>query len=132
MTAHLGDLEKRIEAMSRLRSQLAQLVATDVPIDGPLTNDLLQVLEEMIMLDTTVQRRISILVYSDIEASYGYLERVFGLGPGQLTATRVDTSFTARSKQATVWCGFTQNLLNSRWPPQVARSHYGEYGRDGR
>ena len=65
--------------------RLAQLVGTSIPIDGPLTDDLLHVLEEMIMLDSTVQRRISILVYSDIEASYGYLERVFGLGPGQLT-----------------------------------------------
>jgi uncharacterized glyoxalase superfamily protein PhnB len=39
----------------------------------------------MTMLETTVQRRISILVYRDLEAAYEYLERVFGLGPGQLT-----------------------------------------------
>ena len=37
------------------------------------------------MLDTTVQRRISILVYSDLEAAYDFLVRVFGLGPGELT-----------------------------------------------
>ena len=34
------------------------------------------------MLDATVQRRISILVYSDLEAAYEFLVRVFGLGPG--------------------------------------------------
>ena len=39
----------------------------------------------MTMLDTTVQRRISILVYSDLGAAYDFLTRVFGLGPGQLT-----------------------------------------------
>ena len=37
------------------------------------------------MLDATVQRRISILVYSDLETAHDYLVRVFGLGPGQLT-----------------------------------------------
>jgi uncharacterized glyoxalase superfamily protein PhnB len=37
------------------------------------------------MLDTTVQRRISILVCADLEAAYEFLVRVFGLGPGQLT-----------------------------------------------
>src|SRR5437764_9655516 len=39
----------------------------------------------MTMLDTTVQRRISILVYADLETAFDYLIRVFGLGPGQLT-----------------------------------------------
>jgi uncharacterized glyoxalase superfamily protein PhnB len=45
----------------------------------------LEVPEEMTMLDATVQRRISILVYSDLEAAFEYLVRVFGLGPGELT-----------------------------------------------
>src|SRR5205823_4136319 len=53
--------------------------------DGPPTEDLLRVVEAMTMLDTTVQRRISILVYIDLEAAYDYLVRVFGLGPGELT-----------------------------------------------
>jgi uncharacterized glyoxalase superfamily protein PhnB len=53
--------------------------------DGALTDDLLEVLEEMTMLDTTVQRRIQILVYADLEAAHDYLVRVFGLGPGELT-----------------------------------------------
>jgi DNA-binding transcriptional MerR regulator/uncharacterized glyoxalase superfamily protein PhnB len=85
MTTHLHDLERRLDAGSRLRARLAQLVASTGTTDGPLTEDLLQVLEEMTMLDTTVQRRISILVYSDLEAAYEFLVRVFGLGPGQLT-----------------------------------------------
>lgn len=37
------------------------------------------------MLDTTVQRTISYLLYADLEPAYDHLVRVFGLGPGQLT-----------------------------------------------
>ena len=37
------------------------------------------------MLDTTVQRRIAVLVYRDLETAFDYLIRVFGLGPGELT-----------------------------------------------
>jgi hypothetical protein len=56
-----------------------------------LTDDLLEVLEDMTMLDTTVQRRISILVYADLEVAYEFLVGVFGLGPGQLTRTQDGT-----------------------------------------
>ena len=37
------------------------------------------------MMDTTVQRRISILVYADLDTAYEFLTRVFLLGPGELT-----------------------------------------------
>ncbi|MCU1428210.1 MAG: hypothetical protein JWL83_2210 [Actinomycetia bacterium] len=85
MSVHLRDLERRLDATAKLRGRLTQLVGSMGTTDGPLTDDLLEVLEEMTMLDTTVQRRISILVYSDLEAAYEYLVRVFGLGPGELT-----------------------------------------------
>lgn len=85
MTTQLADLDHRVEAASRLRTRVAQLVGSTAAPDGPLTEDLLEVLEEMTMLDATVQRRISILVYSDLEAAYEFLVRVFGLGPGELT-----------------------------------------------
>jgi uncharacterized glyoxalase superfamily protein PhnB len=45
----------------------------------------LDVLEAMTMLDTTVQRRISVLVYANLDGAFEYLVRVFGLGPGELT-----------------------------------------------
>jgi MerR family transcriptional regulator, thiopeptide resistance regulator len=84
MAAHLDDIDRRMEVAARLRGQLAQLVGSLHESDGPASEDLLPVLEAMTMLDTTVQRRISILVYSDLEAAYEYLVRVFGLGPGEL------------------------------------------------
>jgi uncharacterized glyoxalase superfamily protein PhnB len=48
------------------------------------TGDLLSVLEDMTMLETTLDRRIAILVYDDIEAAYEYLMNVYGFGPGEL------------------------------------------------
>ena len=85
MATQLADLDRRVEAENKLRNRIATLVGSTAGSDGPLTEDLLEVLEEMTMLDATVQRRISILVYSDLEAAYEYLVRVFGLGPGELT-----------------------------------------------
>jgi DNA-binding transcriptional MerR regulator/uncharacterized glyoxalase superfamily protein PhnB len=85
MATHLKELDRRIEATGRLRARVAQLVGSTTSADVTPTDDLLKVLEEMTMLDTTVQRRIALLVYKDIEAAYDYLIRVFGLGPGQLT-----------------------------------------------
>jgi MerR family transcriptional regulator, thiopeptide resistance regulator len=82
---HLRDLDRRMESEAQLRSRLAQLSASMGDAHGPLTRDLLDILEAMTMLDTTVQRRISILVYHDLEAAHDYLVRVFGLGPGELT-----------------------------------------------
>ena len=105
MATHLRDLEGRLEATARLRSRLAQLVGSMGSTGGPLTDDLLGLLEEMTMLDSTVQRRISILVYSDLEAAHEYLVRVFGLGPGELTATARAASSMASCRPATAWCG---------------------------
>jgi MerR family transcriptional regulator, thiopeptide resistance regulator len=91
MTAHVAELDRRIEAGTRLRGRLSRLVGPEGAAGDHLTDDLLEVLEDMTMLDTTVQRRISILVYADLEGAYEYLMRVFGLGPGQLTRSEDGT-----------------------------------------
>ncbi|MEJ7584209.1 MAG: MerR family transcriptional regulator [Acidimicrobiales bacterium] len=83
LAAHLREVERRLDREGHLRGRLAHLLGS-VNIDGVATDDLIEVLEEMVMLEQTVQRRISVLVYSDLEAAYDYLVRVFGLGPGQL------------------------------------------------
>jgi DNA-binding transcriptional MerR regulator/uncharacterized glyoxalase superfamily protein PhnB len=85
MATHLDELERRLDAESRLRGRIVQLTASMGTNDDPPTEDLLALLEEMTMLDTTVQRRISILVYEDMEAAFNFLIDVFGLGPGELT-----------------------------------------------
>lgn len=87
MSNHLADLEERLEAMSRLRSRLLGLLSVANDNDAPLDDDLLTVLEEMTMMDTQVQQRITFLVYRDIEAAYEHITEVFGLGPGKLDRT---------------------------------------------
>lgn len=37
------------------------------------------------MLETTLDRRIAILVYEEVEVAYNYLIEVFGFGPGEVT-----------------------------------------------
>ncbi len=80
---HLATIEARLTTEQRLRGRLLRLVGT-LESDEDTTRDLLNVLEDMTMLDTTLERRIAILVYEDIEAAFDYLTRVFGFGPGEL------------------------------------------------
>lgn len=83
MTKHLAELDTRMEAMGRLRGRLAHLTAAET--ETPNTTELLRIVEDMNMLDSAIQRRISILVYAEMEVAYDYLVRVFRLGPGKLT-----------------------------------------------
>ncbi len=85
LAAHLATLDERLTAGARLRSRLTQLLGTSSGATSPPTNDLLKLLEDMTMLDANVRQRISILVYSDLEAAFDHLTEVFGLGPGELT-----------------------------------------------
>jgi DNA-binding transcriptional MerR regulator/uncharacterized glyoxalase superfamily protein PhnB len=80
----LGELDRRLEAEQRLRSRLAGLVSA-AHADQASTHELLEVLEQMNAIDTGLQRRISILVYSDLPKAFDYLIETFGLGPGELT-----------------------------------------------
>jgi DNA-binding transcriptional MerR regulator/uncharacterized glyoxalase superfamily protein PhnB len=83
MTDHLAAVDARMEAERRLRGRLLRLVGT-LESNEDTTGDLLNVLEDMTMLETTLNRRIAILVYDDIEAAFEYLIRVYAFGPGEL------------------------------------------------
>lgn len=76
---HLAELDARLSAAQELRGRVADLLA-----GGP-DGSLLEVMEGMAMLDTTVRQRIAVVVYADLAAAYDYLVDVFGLGPGRLT-----------------------------------------------
>lgn len=80
---HLTELEARLVAENRLRSRLLRIVER-LESNEDTTGDLLSVVEDMNMLETTLNRRIAIFVYQDIEAAYEYLTRVYGFGPGDL------------------------------------------------
>ena len=83
MSDHLATIDARVAAEQRLRRKLVTLVGT-LASDEDTTGDLLNILEDMTMLETTINRRIAILVYEDLEAAFEYLGRVFGFGPGEM------------------------------------------------
>jgi DNA-binding transcriptional MerR regulator len=98
MGRHLDELDRRLEATGRLRSRLARLL--EATGSGQITDELLETVEEMTMLDTTVQARITVLVYDNIAGAYDWLVRVFGLGPG-----RVDRDENGRAVHGEVQAG---------------------------
>ncbi len=58
MRTQLAELDRRLEATNRLRNRLVTVLSSAQPD----SDDLLDLLEEATMLDTTLQRRIAILV----------------------------------------------------------------------
>jgi len=89
MSRHLNQLDRRADAIGRLRARLARLLQPTNSGNAQSGNaqsaeELLITMEEMIMLDSTVQARITLLVYADIAAAHDWLVRVFGLGPGRV------------------------------------------------
>jgi len=81
---HLALAGERIEKHQRVRTQLSTLVEQLASRDVT-SREILQLLEEIVTLTPALERRISILVYHDLEAAYGYLIRVFGFGAGDLS-----------------------------------------------
>ncbi len=85
LRAHRDQLERRLENERRLHARLSHVLSTLASTTSDAADALIAILEDMTMLDSAVQRRISTLVYSDIESAFDYLERVFGLGPGHVS-----------------------------------------------
>lgn len=81
---HLTDLDRRLATENRLRARLARLVGA-LEVGAAPTADIIDVLEDMSTMETTINRPIATLVYRDIAAALDHLTRVFGLGPGELT-----------------------------------------------
>lgn len=84
LVRHRAELERRMAAEAQLRTHLVRMESA-LDTGPPTDDDLLRVVEEMTMLDTTIQKRIGILVYEDLEGMHDFLVRVFGLGPGEIT-----------------------------------------------
>jgi DNA-binding transcriptional MerR regulator/uncharacterized glyoxalase superfamily protein PhnB len=83
--AHLGELDARMASLGRLRERVtAAAEAMDAP-EGLSEDRLLDLLSGMTEVDAGLVRRLTLLVYDDIEAAHDYLVTVFGLGPGVLT-----------------------------------------------
>ncbi len=80
---HLEAIEARLVAENRLRNRLLRLVDSFESTEDT-TGDLLSVLEDMNMMEASLDRRIAILVYENIETAFDHLVGVFGFGPGEL------------------------------------------------
>lgn len=81
--AHLAEVDRRLATENRLRARLARLVGT---VDaGSSPTEIINVLEDMNMLNSTVNRPIATLVCVDIPRAVEFLTTVFGLGPGDTT-----------------------------------------------
>lgn len=84
LSGHLDSLDAEIEQLHRtrqaVRAALAGLDADDDP-----TTDLLAAISALHATAPPLRRRISILVYRDLQAVYDQLVQVFGLVPGEVT-----------------------------------------------
>lgn len=85
MAAHLDEVDRRLATENRLRARLARLINTVEARTEP--SEIINVLEDMNMLDTTINRPIATLVCADIPKAVDFLTTVFGLGPGDVTST---------------------------------------------
>jgi MerR family transcriptional regulator, thiopeptide resistance regulator len=85
LNRHIDQLDRQLAVSHRLRQRLAAIVSSLTADETPNTEEFLNVLEEMSMLETTVQRRIPGLIYADIEAAHTFLTEVFGLEAGRLS-----------------------------------------------
>lgn len=87
LAGHLADLDVRIDTGTVLRARVADLLArvrSEEPGVGDALVDVLGGMSELERPDF-FQRRISIMVYADVEAAHTFLVDAFGLGAGPVT-----------------------------------------------
>ena len=89
--AHLHELDVRMSALARLRERVTAVSAAIDGPDGLADEELLGVLAGMNEVDAGLVRRLTLLVYDDIEATHDFLVTVFGFGPGRLTRDEAGT-----------------------------------------
>ncbi|MEZ5166485.1 MAG: MerR family transcriptional regulator [Acidimicrobiales bacterium] len=83
LSRHLAQIEAEIDERQRLRAGLTAALV-DLAHDRDPTHDLIHIFEDM-MTTSLVRRRISILVYRDLEAVHRFLVEVFGFTPGEVS-----------------------------------------------
>lgn len=81
---HAGVLDGEISRLGAVRGRVMAALA-DLADDVEPTQKLLEVLTEMEQLETTMRRRISILVCQDPAATHAWLVEIFGLTPGEVS-----------------------------------------------
>jgi MerR family transcriptional regulator, thiopeptide resistance regulator len=82
---HAIDLDRKLATATRIRTRLAAALSSLETNATADPDDLIAIVEDMTMLETPIQQRISILVYADLQQAYDFLIEVFGLTAGQLS-----------------------------------------------
>lgn len=81
---HLLELDERLAALGRLREKVRAVEASLLRHDRPTDDELIGLLAGMPAEEPALTRRITLLVYRDLEAGADFLVTVFGLGAGPL------------------------------------------------
>ena len=85
LLSHLKAIDAQLTEANTLRSRLTGILVAATGSPDPLTDELLEVMEQMAMMNSEVKQRLLIMVYADIEAGVEHLRKVFGLGPAEIT-----------------------------------------------
>lgn len=83
-TRHLADLDRRIGELARQRERVRSVEARIKGGQQPTDAELLGALAGIDDVEAAVTRRLTLLVYRDIEAAHRHLVAVFGFAPGEL------------------------------------------------
>jgi DNA-binding transcriptional MerR regulator len=83
-TRHLADLDLRIGELARQRERVRSVEERLMTGQQPTDAELVGVLAGLDDPDAAITRRLTLLVYRDIEAAQRHLVEVFGFAPGEL------------------------------------------------
>jgi MerR family transcriptional regulator, thiopeptide resistance regulator len=81
---HIGQVDQRLAALGRHRERMIS-VRDSLAAGNPTDEELLDILHEMVEIDHGLTQRLTLLVYSDIEAVHDHLVAAFGFGPGTIS-----------------------------------------------
>ena len=135
MVTHLEMLDHQATVGATLRHRLTRMITALDDNNSPTTGEFLETLEDMTMLNDTVQQRISILVYADIPTIHAYLVRVFGLGEGRLDYDQDGTCMhgEVQAGDGMIWLHQVSPRFGLASPaPPDTRCRHGHHRGDGR
>lgn len=85
VAAHLDELDERMAALGRLRERVTSVEEALQSAQGTTDEELAALMQGVTEVDPGPLRRLTLLVYDDIEAAHDHLVTVFGFGPGTLS-----------------------------------------------
>jgi DNA-binding transcriptional MerR regulator len=83
-TTQLADIDRRVADLARLRERVRTVEARLMSRQDPTDSELVAVLSGLPDAEPVLTRRLTLLVYRDIEAAQRHLVEVFGLRAGEL------------------------------------------------